>query len=431
MIGSNGLQTSLVELCRTHPRQEVYTLLSEGLELGATDPRNADGLRPGMFSIRECAEAFCGESWVQQLNPGAMFGRGSRGGFAPIQEASESVDVTSFSNITGQIVYYQIKEKWEEAALIADSIVEKGQTDLDGEKVPWISPIVGNGFRVHPGMPYESLGFNQEWIQTVALDTYGLIVRVHKLTVFYDRTGQILREAGAVGASLARNYEFRVLDTLLGTSASPLFNWKGVSYAPYQTNGTYWSNDIYSNPLFDWTAFRRVELAATKVLEPDLAGGGVNMPIEIDLDTIICTPYRAPDVRRMVHATELQMYNLASAPNSRTGSPNADVIKPYKILESKVLRQRALDGLGLSQAAGSGIVGISDSTQVDELYFMMDSKRKPIIYKQNWPLVVVNAPPQNMEEFTQDIVFQAKASERGNASWQDPRMVFRCRGTAT
>ncbi len=429
MIGYNGLQTSLVELCRTHPREQVYTLLSEGLELGAIEPANPDGLKPAMFSIRECAEAFCGEAWVDHLNPGALFNRG-RGGMVPIREATDAVDVTAFSNITGQIVYYQIKQAWDQATLIGDALVEKSQTDLDGEKVPWISPIVGNGFKVHPGMPYPSMGFNEEWIQTVALDTYGLIVRVQKLAVFYDRTGQVLKEAGNVGASLGRNYEFRILDTALGAAGTPLFNWKGVSYSPYQTNGTFWTNDVYSNPMFDWTAFRRVENLAAQVLEPDLQGGGVNMPIEIDLDSVLCMPYREPDLRRLIHATELQMYNLANAPTSRTGSPNADVIKQYKIFSSKVLRRRAIDALGLNGTTGSGVAGIPDSSQADELYFMWDSKRKPIVYKTNWPLVVVNAPPQNMEEFTQDIVFQAKASERGNASWQDPRMMFRCRGTA-
>ena len=234
-------------------------------------PHNPEAISPSMLSLRENAVAFCGEQWYDQLNPGA--GSHRRGGFQPIREANDtgdSVDVTAFSNITGQIVYYTILEAWKEAEYIGEQLVETRQTDLDGEKMPFITPILANGAKVHPGMPYPLFGVAEEWINTVPLDTYGGRIAVHKLTVFYDRTGQVLKQSGDLGKTLRRNKEFRILDTALAAPGSPLFMWKGLSYAPYQVNGTFWSNDIYSNQLVDWNSFRRVEVASSKILEPDL-----------------------------------------------------------------------------------------------------------------------------------------------------------------
>lgn len=419
-----GTQTSLVEHVRTHGTEQVETLLTEGLYLGLAQPAHADALKPKDLSIRELAEAFCGEEWVDNLGPSRAR---RRGGVVPLREAGEAVDVTGFSNITGQIVYYQIKEAWETADMIGENLISEEDTVLDGEKIPWVTKILSNGGRVHPGMPYPSFGFAEEWINTVPLDTYGAMVEVHKLTVFYDRTGQVLREANDIGLTLRRNKEFRILDTILGAPNTPLFNWKGVTYSPYQVNGTFWSNLIFSNPMVDWTSFRTVELLASKILEPDLSGAGVNIPIEINLDSILVMPFRQWDLDRIIHATQLAMYNLATAPTSRTESGN--VVKSYKPYTSKILYRRAIDALGLSGTPGSG--SIAQSSQADELYYMWDSKRRPLVYKRNWPLIVAIAPPNNPEEFTRDIVFQAKASERGNASWEDPRMIFQVRGTPT
>jgi len=434
---------SLVDLTRSHGTQEVYARLTEGLELGYLErtgrrERSQESLDPSMFSLKECAVAFCGEQWYNAMGPGG--GNPTikrRGGLVPIQEGTgggQAVDVTAFSNITGQIIYYQILEKWETAEFISDAFATDEQTDLDGEKMPWITPILSNGAKIHPGMPYPTFGIAEEWIQTVALDTYGAKIEVHKLSVFYDRTAQVLREAGDVGTVLRRNKEFRGIDTMLGAPASsdlftgsPLFNWKGVLFSPYQTNGTFWTNDFVNLPFVDWTSVRRIEAAATKILEPDLSGAGVNIPIEIDLDSIMVMPFHQPDLERMLHATELRSLNLGYAPNQITIGGN--IVKPYKPYVSKIAWRRSVDAMGLSAVTGSGVT--SDASQSDELWFMWDSKRKPLVYKQNWPLIVVTAPPQNIEEFNRDIVFMAKASERGNYSWRDPRMAFRAKGTPT
>ena len=54
--------------------------------------------KAGDFSLRELAEATVGPEWVKRMDP-----RGDGG--VRLLEAGDAVDVTAFSNITGQIVY--------------------------------------------------------------------------------------------------------------------------------------------------------------------------------------------------------------------------------------------------------------------------------------------------------------------------------------
>ncbi len=413
--------TSLKLLVAEHGVPRVEALLREGLELGLADPKNRDGLRPEHFSIRELAEAFLGEDWVAGLSPKRM-----AKGFTTLLEAGEGVDVAAFSNITGQIFYNKIREAWDLAKMVGDQLVETQRTDLDGERMPWITWPLTTGAPVHPGMSYPEYGVAEEFIDTPPLQTYGGIISVHKLTIFHDRTGQILKRCGEVGEGLRWNKEHRILDTVLGAPGTPLFKWKGVTFSPYQVNGTFWSNQIFSNPLLDWTSFRRIEVAASKILEPDLSGAGINIPIEIDLDSVMVMPAREWDLDRILHATELRSLRLDTAPNQQTIGGN--VVKSYKPYVSKRLFRRAIDALGLNATIGTG----SDSTvsQADDLWFMWDSRRRPLLYMEAWPLTVVQQPAQSPAEFERDIVFRAKASERGTTAWQDPRMLWQIRGTA-
>lgn len=407
---------SLKDLVASNGIEWTVERIDECMDIGRRDPRHEAALRPEHFSIRELAEAFCGYDWVRRLNP-ANVRRQLRSETLHLTEAGESVDVSAFSNITGQIFFNKIRDGWELAQAIGDQLVETQKTDLDGEKIPWLTPPLTEGAKVHPGMPYPEAALGEEWIQTPSLDTYGAILSIHKNTIFYDRTGQMLRRANGLGKQLRYNKERRILNTFLGATnppnqqyPSPLFNWKGVSYVPYQVAGTYWSNSIPGNELIDWKSIQAVEIAATNILEPDLANAGINTPIDINLDTIVCMPAKEWDLDRVLHATQIRSMNLGAAPNQQTIGGN--VLKTYKPLVSKLLRRQAIDALALAPAVA------------DNLWWMMDSAQKPIAYMEAWPLTLVQAPPQSIAEFERDIVFRIKASERGTTAWIDPRYVF-------
>jgi len=412
---------SLKNLVEGHGLVETSCILNNCLQLGLKDPTHEQALRPDQFSMRELAEAFMGDEWVKRLSPvyaNQMQFRMTARGMDPAEtrhllETGGAVDVTAFSNITGQILFTKILEGWQLAEMIGEQIVENVPTVLDGEKLPFISQPLTEGGKVHPGLPYEEYGLAEEFINTVPLNTYGAILSIHKLAIFYDRTAQLLKKANNLGKQLRYNKERRILNLLVSASSAPQFNWKNVLYTPFQSAGTYWSNLILQNPLVDFTAVEIVEIAATKILDPDLQNVGINTPIDIKLDTVIVMPFKKWTAWRAVNAFEVRGVNLAPTPNIWTISKSP--MPEYKVIDSKILYQQAL-------AAGA------TAAQAQDWWWMMDSKQRPIVYMENWPLQLIPQPPQSTADFERDIVFRLKASERGEPSWQDPRYIFLSKG---
>jgi hypothetical protein len=68
-------------------------------------------------------------------------------------------------------------------------------------------------------------------------------------------------------------------------------------------------------------------------------------------------------------------------------------------------------------------LGLADA-DVDWVWFNGDFS-EAVRYMENWPLTVVQAPPQNEAEFLQDIVARFKATEKGIASIWNPRVIQR------
>jgi hypothetical protein len=132
-------------------------------------------LRPEDFSIRDLAEALVpdGHEWVRSLDP-----RSSSG--VALLEAGEGVDVTAFLNITGQVIYSKIMEAYTHEAFVVSKLVDTIPTRFDGEKIPGIAGLSGADNEVHPGMPYPSLGFGEDFIETPSTTKRGFIVPVTK-----------------------------------------------------------------------------------------------------------------------------------------------------------------------------------------------------------------------------------------------------------
>jgi len=115
-------------------------------------------LKPEDFSIREVAEVTLGGERVRQMDP--------RSGGVGLLEAGEGVDVTAFSNITGEVVQSKILEAYSQEAFAVSKLVDTIPTRLDGEKIPGVGRISDEVAEVHPGMPYPNLGFAEDYIET-------------------------------------------------------------------------------------------------------------------------------------------------------------------------------------------------------------------------------------------------------------------------
>ena len=111
-------------------------------------------------------------------------------------EAGDGVDVTAFSNITGQIVRTTILDAYTQEAFVLSKLVDTIPTRLDGERIPGIGRISDEASEVQPGMPYPHLGFGEDYIDTPQTTKRGFIVPVTKEAVFFDRTYLILQRGG-------------------------------------------------------------------------------------------------------------------------------------------------------------------------------------------------------------------------------------------
>lgn len=381
-------------------------------------------LRPNDFSLKEIALAFCGRNWYERLNPMAI----NHYGPMNVMEAGEGVDVSAFSNITGQIFYNKILEGWRNATLVTDQIFDTFNTNLDGEKMPWLSHVIQEGQPIHPGMPYPEANFGERYITTPSTTKWGMIVSVTKEMIFFDRTGQAMRAAGETGYKLGYNKEKRNLATFLGLVNTYSLN--GTTFNTYLTGPQ--SPPAYANsqtgvPLVDYSSIQAAMTLASQILDPDT----LNPLDNIEIKDIFVLPARLLHARALARATEYWATNPAfnsSTPasppygNLQMHSPNP--VGSYSVLTSNIAYQLLVNG---SQVYAPGYTPVT-SVQANDMWWTGDFKRS-FTYMQNWPITVVQAPNQSIKEFEQDIVVRFKASERGTPAVMDPRYVFFMRNT--
>jgi hypothetical protein len=373
------------------PEQTVRHL-QEALETGE--------LKPDDFSIRELAEATLSPERVRQMDP--------RQGGACLLESGDSVDVTAFSNITGQVVQAKILEAYNQEAFVLSHLVDAVSTRLDGERIPGIGRISDEVAEVQPGMPYPSLGFAEDYIDTPQTTKRGFIVPVTKEAIFFDRTYLILQRAAEVGEVLGLNKEKRLLDLLIGATNN--YKWKGDSYNTYSTTGTgvapdgNWVNQM-TQELVDWTDVDAAEQLFADILDPN-----TGEPVLIQATTVLVMPAYRHAAHRVFNAAEINY----TANGSATTTVAANPLGNYTVAESRLAYRRIM-------AAGH------TAAEAKKWWFIGDF-RKAFAYMENWPITVTQSPANSDAEFNQDIVVRYKASERGAAAVINPRYVVKSTG---
>jgi hypothetical protein len=372
--------------------EKTATHLQEALQAG--------DLRPADFSIRELAEATLSPERVRQMDP--------RQGGVCVLEAGEGVDVTAFSNITGQIIQSQILDSYNQEAFVLSKLVSTIPTRLDGERIPGVGRLSDQVSEVRPGMPYPSLGFGEDYIDTPQTTKRGFIVPVTKEAVFFDRTHLILQRAAEVGEVLGLNKEKRLLDLLVGTTNN--YTWKGTAYNTYSAAGTgvapdgNWVNQL-SEELVDWTDVDAAEQLFANVLDPN-----TGEPVLLQATTMLVMPAYRHAAHRIFNATDI----IYTANGSSTTTTAANPLGNYTVVESR-LAYRRLIAAGQTAAAA-------------KKWWFFGDFRKAFAYMENWPITVTQSPPNGEAEFSQDIVVRYKASERGAAAVINPRYVVKSTG---
>lgn len=354
-------------------------------------------LRPEDFSLRDLAEALVpdGREWVRMLDPRS-------GGVAPVLESSDGVDATAFQHVAAQVVHAKVMEAYTQEAFVASRLVETIPTRLDGEKIPGVSRIADQVDEVGAGMPFPSLGFDEDYIETPSTAKHGFIVPVTKEAIFFDRTNLVLSRAAEVGEVLGLNKEKRILDLIIGVTNN--YKHKGVAYDTYQTSAP-WKNVLTGNELEDWASVDAAEQLFADILDP-----ATGEPVLLGATTALVMPAYRHAAHRTFNAAEV---TYASGGGS-TATVAANPLGNYRVEESRLAYRRIL---------ASGVA----AADAKKWWFLGDF-RKAFAYMENWPITVTQAPLGSEADFTSDIVLRFKASERGAAAVMNPRYVVKCVG---
>lgn len=374
---------------RGYGAQGVVAHLSEALEAGEIKPED--------LSIRELFVGLheSGEELLRSIDPTRK-----SGGIA-LTEAAGSVDTSAFTNLTGQIVYNRIKERYNDPEFLAPKLSTDVPTSfLDGEKIPGIGRLGDKAEVVDEGAEYPVIGLNEEWTQTGRTIKRGFRVDVTREIIVADRTGILLREAGETGHWLGLNKDKRVIDVAVGVVNN--YNRNNVSMNTYLTAGAY-INDLTGNALSgagnEWQALQALEILAAAVTDPN-----TGEPIVLNMGKLLVPIALRRTAQRIVTATAITTVDMrANASTVRTESANPYAGSSIEVLSSPYVSLR------------------SGSTTK----WFWGNFAQAIYYMQVWAIETVQAANNNEPEFTRDVWARYKASERGMAQMIEPRQCFR------
>lgn len=373
-------------------RRQYRMLGAEECSRRLTEALGAGDLKPEDFSLRELAEVTLGADGLRRLDPRSD-------DCVALSESGDAVDVTAFSNITGEIIGAAMLGAYQSEAFVASTMVRTIPTRLSGEKLPGASKVSDDITEVEPGMPYPSLGFSEEYIETPETTKRGLIVPVTREAIFFDRTHLVLQRATEVGEILGLNKEKRILDLILGVTNN--YKRGGTSYNTYYASGDSgpWVNKLTSE-LVDWTDVDEAEQLLADMVDPS-----TGEPILLGGTTVLVMPAYRHAAHRVFNATEIEYTGSGAASTTSAANPLGN----YTVSESRLAYRRLI-------ASG---VAAADAKK----YWVIGDFRKAFAYMENWPITVTRSPAGSEAEFNQDIIVRYKASERGAAAVIEPRAV--------
>lgn len=316
-----------------------------------------------------------------------------------VLEETGAVTSGGFTRISNQLLVTAVLDAYQDEENVLSKIIPTESTMLNGQKIPGISQIGDEATVVGEGQTYLQAGVSEDYIETPVTVKSGLIVAVTKEAIFFDLTGQLKNRCSAVGQALALNKEKRIIDCIIDENRTAhRYRWKGTTYATYQASTPY-INLKASNALVDWTNVDAAELVANQLTDPY-----TGEPIVFNPKHLLVTRQNLRTAQRITSATTVKTTTPGYA---TSGNPNSaewtNPMSQYQIVWSAQLAARLA---------------------IDTSWWLGDLT-KAFKYMENWPITVVEAPPNNEEEFSRDIVYRVKASERGAASTWDPRQMVK------
>lgn len=402
--------TSLKTIVESQGLNETERLLSESLKSGE--------LKPSDFSWGEMVRCLVHQDGEIALK--ALSGYQKTGN--PVQRVlSETIDVSAFNTLQGQILFGEMRVGWERAENRISSMIPTRQTKISGEKIPGIGLMSRYGYKIHAGEPIPQADFGQWYVQTAPIEKSALICDVTWEAAYYDRTGDLLERARDVGNQLAKNKELRCCSVVSGatlTLDNQTFSpnnyalYKGALGGAFNTYSTstqttssvsIQANALASTPIVDEVAVETLAQLATEQLHPD---NGQRLAIRSQLNTLIVMPAKRQTVRRFMDAREIR-----NTTNTTVNTYGPRDVLPYELVISDTLYGQIID---------SGIA----AANAKDWYFLCNPS-KAWVYMQVRPLDIEQAPALGDLAFQNDLVLRVRGIEMGVPQVLDPRYTYK------
>ena len=354
-------------------------------------------IRDADLSLRAIAEGILGENWQQKvLRHGAAAGRG-------VFESQLAIDVSAFSNITGQLFVDRIITAYNNPEFIGDKLmttIPVTNGNLGSHKEPWLSRVLDEPSAIMPGGNYPMTSFKEQYLTLPAVGKYGEQLAITMEAIYSDLTRQMFSAADDVGRKTRQFKERWQLVTICGLNVvkygnGNTFNYMGTGYNTYLTSGLY-TNAISGATITDYTGIQAMQLLFAKMT--DLASGD---PLDIPLQPKhLCVPDKEMDLRKVWQGQSVLTgaWATSGATNVVTDSPNP-LQGAYDIIPSVYLYHL------LTDAAPNGL-GYADAKAKE--YVWRGAFEEAFVWREVEPFYTYQMPPGNEAEFAQDIMYRVK-----------------------
>ena len=310
-----------------------------------------------------------------------------------------AVDTSTFSNITGQIVYSMILQAYQDAAFIWQQLVTVIPTQFSGEKIPGIGAMGDKALQVSEGYEYPLVGLAQLYIETPETVKHGMIVPVTKEAIFFDRTNLVLQRASQVGYWAGVRREKEVINLVTGVTNN--YKKDGSTSDTYKTSGGHGVVNSITDALVDWT-----DLNAAFQKFAGMTDFTTTEPIIIIPRILLVGQTLLPTARYILTSTQVRG-GTSNTTNFQTISTDPiQNLMPLQIVYSPLVE---------------ALTGETNDWWVGD-------PQRAFALMENWGITQEIAPANSEWAFTRDIIQRYKVSERSVAAVLDPHFMVKSTG---
>jgi hypothetical protein len=319
----------------------------------------------------------------------ALRNANSDNAFVGVKEAVDPVNLSAFTNITGNMIFEAALASYTAPEFIGNELVTEEKSTRDGGFDTGLAPIDDDAMIVKEGEEFPSVKFGEDYIKIPTSVKRGLKIGITRELVFFDQTGKIIEQAQTIGGRLGTNKEKRILRTVLGIDNG--FERKGVARNTYVLTG---GGDPRVNAKASTTLTDYTSIDTAMQLFADMNDDrAVGEPISVMPDTMLIPWGLQWTAKRILNATELRVVT-----NTTNTAITPNIVPGMRVISSPWIGN-------LLVAAGSTAANAAK-------YWYLGQFKKAFKYRTLFPFQV-KAAQHDKDDFERDVIAQFRADERG------------------